>query len=82
MLYVGQNQNDFTAPKTFSAPFLISQTSGTTTTTTAASASRRPARGLEQHLRRVEHDRGTRDIGRHGNNGTGSTSGIERDLSG
>ena len=27
VLYVGQNQNDFTAPKTFSAPFLISQTS-------------------------------------------------------
>jgi hypothetical protein len=35
VLYVGQNQNDFTAPKVFSAPFLISPSSGTTTSTVA-----------------------------------------------
>ena len=35
VLYVGQDQNDFTAPKVFSAPFLISPSSGTTTTTVA-----------------------------------------------
>jgi hypothetical protein len=41
VLYVGQNQNDFTAPKVFSAPFLISPGSGAanaTTTTEAASS--------------------------------------------
>ena len=38
VLYVGQNQNDFTAPKVFSAPFLISASSGTTTTAAAPSA--------------------------------------------
>ena len=35
VLYVGQNQNDFTAPKVFSAPFLICSSSGTPTTTAA-----------------------------------------------
>jgi hypothetical protein len=35
VLYVGQDQNDFTAPKVFSAPFLITQGSATTTTTVA-----------------------------------------------
>ena len=40
VLYVGQDQNDFTAPKVFSAPFLISPSSGTTTTTTAANGLR------------------------------------------
>jgi hypothetical protein len=35
VLYVGQDQNDFTAPKVFSAPFLITPSSGTTTSTTA-----------------------------------------------
>ncbi len=41
VLYVGQNQNDFTAPKVFSAPFLISPGSGaaTTTSTTGAASS-------------------------------------------
>jgi hypothetical protein len=41
VLYVGQNQNDFTAPKVFSAPFLISPGTGgaTTTSTTGASPS-------------------------------------------
>jgi len=39
VLYVGQNQNDFTAPKTFSVPFLISQSSGTTPASTTAGAS-------------------------------------------
>jgi hypothetical protein len=38
VLYVGQNQNDFTAPKTFSAPFLITATTGTTTATTPPAA--------------------------------------------
>ncbi len=35
VLYVGQNQSDFTAPKVFSAPFLISPSSSTTTSTAA-----------------------------------------------
>lgn len=35
VLYVGQNQNDFTAPKLFSAPFTIVSSSGTGPTTTA-----------------------------------------------
>jgi len=35
VLYVGQDQNDFTAPKVFSAPFLIAPGSGSTTTTSA-----------------------------------------------
>jgi len=35
VLYVGQDQNDFTAPKVFSAPFLISPGPGSTTTTSA-----------------------------------------------
>jgi hypothetical protein len=39
VLYVGQNQNDFTAPKVFSAPFLIAPSSGTTTTTAASAGS-------------------------------------------
>lgn len=39
VLYVGQNQNDFTAPKAFSAPFLVAQGSGATTTTTVAPGS-------------------------------------------
>ena len=39
VLYVGQNQNDFTAPKVFSAPFLIAPSSGTTTTTPASTGS-------------------------------------------
>jgi len=38
VLYAGQDQNDFTAPKVFSAPFLISPSSGTTTSTTPAKA--------------------------------------------
>ncbi len=36
VLYVGQNQNDFTAPKVFSTPFTIAPATGSTTTTTAA----------------------------------------------
>jgi hypothetical protein len=36
VLYVGQNQNDFTAPKVFSAPFLISPGSGAATATSTA----------------------------------------------
>ena len=39
VLYVGQDQNDFTAPKTFSAPFLIAPSSGTTGTTSASTGS-------------------------------------------
>jgi hypothetical protein len=34
VLYVGQNQNDFTAPKVFSSPFTIAPASGGGTTTT------------------------------------------------
>ncbi len=34
VLYVGQDQNNFTAAKTFSAPFLIEPSSGTASTTT------------------------------------------------
>ena len=34
VLYVGQSQNDFTAPKVFSAPFTIAPASGGGTTTT------------------------------------------------
>jgi LPXTG-motif cell wall-anchored protein len=36
VLYIGQNQNDFTAPKEFSAPFTIAPASGSTSTTTLA----------------------------------------------
>jgi hypothetical protein len=32
VLYIGQNQNDFTAPKEFSAPFSIAPSTGSTTT--------------------------------------------------
>jgi len=39
VLYVGQNQNDFTAPRVFSAPFLIEPSSGATTTTSAGTGS-------------------------------------------
>ncbi len=39
VLYVGQDQNDFTAPKVFSAPFLIAPGSDTTTTTSAGTGS-------------------------------------------
>ena len=39
VLYVGQDQNDFTAPKVFSAPFLIAPGSGTTTTTSTSTGS-------------------------------------------
>jgi hypothetical protein len=39
VLYVGQNQNDFTTPKVFSAPFVIAPSSGTTPTTTAGTGS-------------------------------------------
>jgi LPXTG-motif cell wall-anchored protein len=35
VLYVGQNQEDFTAPKVFSAPFSLSPSSATTSTTPA-----------------------------------------------
>jgi hypothetical protein len=38
VLYVGQDQNDFTAPKVFSAPFVISPSSGTTTAVKAGSS--------------------------------------------
>jgi hypothetical protein len=38
VLYVGQNQNDFTAPKVFSTPFTIAPASGGSTTTTAPTA--------------------------------------------
>ena len=38
VLYVGQNQNDFTAPKVFSAPFLITPGSGSHHTTSTAAA--------------------------------------------
>ncbi len=38
VLYVGQNQNDFTAPKAFSAPFLISPGAGGATTATTTTA--------------------------------------------
>jgi hypothetical protein len=36
VLYVGQDQNDFTAPKVFSAPFLVTAGSGATTPTSSA----------------------------------------------
>lgn len=36
VLYVGQDQNDFTAPKVFSAPFLLSPGSGAATATSTA----------------------------------------------
>jgi hypothetical protein len=36
VLYVGQNQNDFTAPRVFSAPFLVTPGSGTASTSTTA----------------------------------------------
>jgi hypothetical protein len=36
VLFVGQNQNDFTAPKVFSAPFLIAPSSGSTPASTGA----------------------------------------------
>jgi hypothetical protein len=39
VLYVGQNQNDFTAPKVFSTPFSIAPAAGGTTTTTATTPS-------------------------------------------
>jgi hypothetical protein len=39
VLYVGQNQNDFTAPKVFSTPFTIARASGGSTTTTSAAVS-------------------------------------------
>jgi len=39
VLYVGQDQNDFTAPKVFSAPFLIAPGSGTTTTSASTGSS-------------------------------------------
>ena len=39
VLFVGQDQNDFTAPKVFSAPFLITPGVGTTTTTAASGTS-------------------------------------------
>jgi hypothetical protein len=42
VLYVGQNQNDFTAPKVFSVPFLIAPSagsSGATSTSTGSSGS-------------------------------------------
>ncbi len=39
VLYVGQNQNDFTAPKVFSTPFTIAPAAGGSTTTTTAAAS-------------------------------------------
>ncbi len=39
VLYVGQNQNDFTVPKVFSAPFLIAPGSGTTATTSPGTTS-------------------------------------------
>jgi hypothetical protein len=42
VLFVGQNQNDFTAPKVFSAAFLISPGSGTTTSTAAGSSGSKP----------------------------------------
>jgi hypothetical protein len=48
VLYVGQDQNDFTAPKVFSAPFLVTAGGATTSTTsgattpTAASAAAAP----------------------------------------
>lgn len=39
VLYVGQNQNDFTAPKVFSSPFSIQSSSGSTSTTTSSAGS-------------------------------------------
>lgn len=39
VLYVGQNQNDFTAPKVFSTAFSIAPAAGGSTTTTTATAS-------------------------------------------
>jgi hypothetical protein len=39
VLYVGQNQNDFTAPKLFSAPFSIAASAGSTTTTPTSQTS-------------------------------------------
>jgi hypothetical protein len=38
VLYVGQNQNDFTAPKVFSTPFTIAPATGGSTTTTPTTA--------------------------------------------
>jgi len=43
VLYVGQNQNDFTAPKVFSAPFTVDPTAVSTTTVSGAATS--PASG-------------------------------------
>lgn len=37
VLYVGQNQNDFSAPKVFSAPFSIAPATGSASTTTSTS---------------------------------------------
>jgi hypothetical protein len=43
VLYVGQNQNDFTAPKVFSAPFTIAAAAGSTSTSSTSSTSSSPA---------------------------------------
>ena len=45
VLYVGQNQNDFTAPKVFSAPFSIAPSPTGTTTTSAGTTSSVSASG-------------------------------------
>ncbi len=39
VLYVGQDQNDFTAPKVFSAPFVVTPSSGGSTTTAGSTGS-------------------------------------------
>jgi hypothetical protein len=44
VLYVGQNQNDFTAPKLFSSAFSIAGSAGSTTATTPTSQTSTPAR--------------------------------------
>ena len=47
VLYVGQNQNDFTAPKVFSAPFLIAPGAGGATNDLDKWRGRERARGAE-----------------------------------
>ena len=62
VLYIGQDQNDFSQPKIFSAPFTVDP-SATSTPTTAA---RRPPPGKRdpsiQHNRIIRANRGTRGI--------------------
>ena len=62
VLYVGQNQNDFTAPKVFSAPFLISPGSGAATTTFDDRG------GLEREFRRHRDHQHVQHVQHHSQN--------------